>query len=56
MHLGLPSSLKSVIADILHTTNVQLQRGGCDCGLLAIANVTAICNGEDPALLQIDQD
>ena len=65
MHLGLPSSLKSVIADILHTTkksltieyaNVQLQRGGCDCGLLAIPNVTAICNGEDPALLQIDQD
>ena len=31
----------------------QMQRGGTDCGLFAIAVITAIANGKDPSQLQI---
>ena len=34
---------------------MQLQRGGSDCGLFAIASATAICNGQSPENIQFDQ-
>ncbi len=61
----LSTSTKKIICDLLHTksnyitieyVNVQFQRGGSDCGLFAIANATAICNGTDPAYLHFKQD
>ena len=64
LHLRLPTSLKCIIADLLHTNegsilvqymHMQDQGGGSDCGLFAIATATTICNGQDPAALQFDQ-
>ena len=34
---------------------MQLQKGGSDCGLFAIASATAICNGQSPENIQFDQ-
>ena len=34
---------------------MQRQKGGADCGLLAIAIATALCYGEKPELIEIDQ-
>ena len=31
--------------------NCQAQQNGNDCGLFAIANATALCNGIDPSLV-----
>ena len=58
-------SIKKIVADFLHTNSnyitikyakIQFQKGTSDCGLFAVANATAICNGMDPAYLQFDQD
>ena len=35
--------------------DVQAQSGGSDCGLFAIAFAEALCRGEDPHLLNLDQ-
>ena len=65
MHEELSMESKTVIADLLQTSeryikleyvNVQRQIGGADCGLLAIAIATAICCGQHPELLEIEQD
>ena len=65
MHLTLTTSVEKVIADLLHTkrkyitieyANVQYQKGGSDCGPLAIAIATAICHGQNPEHLNIEQD
>ena len=63
---GLPTSTaKRQIADILHSPlpvitvqclNVQQQRGGSDCGLFALAFITAVCHGDDPTSLYFDQE
>ena len=51
------STLARQLAAIIHTqrptfelrcVNVQYQSGGNDCGLFAVANATALCNGQDP--------
>jgi len=34
---------------------VQTQKGGADCGLFAIANMTALAHGIDPLLVHYDQ-
>lgn len=58
MNMKLSSTLKLVIADLLHTSskfiainyvNMQYQVGGSDCGLFAIASACAVCCGQDPA-------
>ena len=65
MHQNLTPSLKSIVADLPQTklkfltikyVNVQLQKGGYDCGLLSIASATAICYGKEPEHLLFDQD
>jgi len=33
----------------------QTQKGGTDCGLFAIANMTALAHGVDPLLVHFDQ-
>ena len=62
--MGLTSSLKKAIADMLHTRekqvvfehmNMQSQSGSDDCGLFAIATATALCEGQDPVLYAFDQ-
>ena len=64
LHLGISTSLKPTIADILHTSkptifvqqaHMQQQTGASDCGLFAIATATAICNGQKPENIQFDQ-
>ena len=35
--------------------NVHKQGGGSDCGLFALAFITSVCNGEDPAKCISDQ-
>ena len=60
MHLGVPTSMKKVIADMMfcdkkfvtiRQVHVQQQMGGSDCGLFAIANAAALCNGRTQAFL-----
>ena len=64
LRLGLSTSVKRTIANLLHTNKptiviqqarMQLQSGGADCGLFAIATATAICNGQDPENIRFDQ-
>ena len=61
MNLALTSSMKKIIADLLHQNtnfilinyeNMQYQIGGSDCGLFAIATA---CSGENPTELKYDQ-
>ena len=56
--------VKSLVASLLHTDapsihqtfmDSQMQAGGCDCGILAIANATALVLGENPGKLFYDQ-
>jgi hypothetical protein len=65
LNLRLPKSVKTLIADLMHTScpsirvnyiNVQYQNGGNDCGLFAIAMAHAVCSGQDPSQLRFDQD
>ena len=35
--------------------NVQAQKGGTDCGLFAIANMTALAHGQDPSVIHYYQ-
>ena len=64
LRMGLTSSLKKAIADMLHTSekqvvfehmNMQWQSGSDDCGLFVIATATALCEGQDPVLYVYDQ-
>jgi len=34
--------------------NTQIQEGGNDCGLFAIATATTLCHGEDPVSAKFD--
>ncbi len=54
-----------VKATLLHTEakeitlnfmNVHIQAGGCDCGLFAVANATALAFGHSPGLFQYNQN
>ena len=36
---------------IVEFVDIQLQKGSHDCGLFALAYITSICNGQDPAVL-----
>ena len=40
----------------MHMQPLQTQVGGSDCGLFAIAVITAIAHGEDPSQLQFKQE
>ena len=60
----LPQKRIKLVADLLQSkekeltleyVNVQKQRGGSDCGLFALAFITSVCNGEDPAKRLYDQ-
>ena len=55
---------KKVVADLLQCrdkailvsyTDVQLQAGGSDCGLFALAFATSLCNGEEPEAILYEQ-
>ena len=39
----------------IHTMNVQMQVGGCDCGLFALVFITAVLDGQNPTTLYFDQ-
>ena len=41
---------------VIKMMNVQLQAGGCDCGLFAIAFATALANGIQPGECSFKQD
>ena len=56
LNLGLSTSIKRTIASLVHTDKptitiqrapLQMQKGGSDCGLFAIASATAVCNGHN---------
>ena len=60
MNLQLTSSLKEIIADMLHTDSkfitinyvtMQQRAGGSDCGFFAIAAACTVCYGQDPGKL-----
>ena len=63
--VGMTSTgVKAQIATLLHTEakeitlnlmNVHIQAGGCDCGLFAIANATALAFGHSPGSFQYNQ-
>ena len=63
---GLPSLCQQrVVADLLQATadeivietmNVQKQLGGSDCGLFALAFITAVLNNQDPTALCFEQN
>ena len=64
MHCGPSSQLKVIVSDMLQcpkepirikVLNVQLQSGGSDCGLFALANITAALDGVDPSSLHFIQ-
>ena len=64
MHLGVSTSIKKVIADMMftdkksitiHQVHIQQQMGGSNCGLFAIANAAALCNGKDPGTIMYIQ-
>ena len=64
LQLGLSTSVKRTIANLLHTNKptivvqqarMQLQSGGSDCGLFAVATATAICTGQNPENIQFNQ-
>ena len=64
LHYQLSPSMKKTVADLLQTKkehniiqyiNTQVQEGGSDCGLFAIATATTLCHGEDPVDLEYDQ-
>ena len=63
LHCTLPSRAQRVVADILqcqstHITvrypDVQWQSNSHDCGLLTLANATALCAGVDPCTLSFE--
>ena len=65
MHCGPSSQLKVIVSDLLQCPkdriqikmlNVQLQSGGSDCGLFALANITAALDGVDPSSLHFIQN
>ncbi len=64
MYRSVSTGVKAQIATLLHTKakeitlnfmNVHIQAGGCDCGLFAIANATALAFGHSPGLFQYNQ-
>ena len=61
----LPKSTLKLISDLLQTqenqfsvefVDVQMQEGSHDCGLFAVAYITSICNGQDPAIVLYKQN
>ena len=61
----LPKSTLKLISALLQTQedqfavefiDVQMQEGSHDCGLFAVAYITSICNGQDPAVLLYKQN
>ena len=41
---------------IVDSMNIQSQKGVSDCGLFALANLVALCNGLDPCELKFNQN
>ncbi len=64
MNTRLSTSNKAIVADLLQSEHhitikyvkTQYQKGYSDCGLFAIANAVAICNGLSPEYLKYDQN
>jgi len=62
LHYQLSPLVKKTVADLLQTEkehiiiqSTQVQEGGSDCGLFAIATATTLCHGESPVDLEYDQ-
>ena len=64
MHWRLTGHEKKVVADLLQCRekaimvsymDVQLQAGGSDCGLFALAFATSLCNGDKPEAVLYEQ-
>ena len=52
VHTVACSSLNCQTSNLtVDVVNCQAQQNGNDCGLFAIANATALCNGIDPSLI-----
>ena len=64
LHGRLSSQAQRVVADLIQSQaadvtlrymDVQWQSNGYDCGLFALANATALCDGTDPSTISFDQ-
>lgn len=64
LHGTLPPTAQRVVADMLQCKeacitirymDVQWQGNGCDCGLFALANATALCAGTEPTSVTFEQ-
>lgn len=64
LHGNISSHTQCLIADLLQCKassfelryqDVQWQSNGSDCGLFALANATALCNGVEPMTVSFDQ-
>ena len=64
LHGSLSSHTQCLIADLLQCKassfelryqDVQWQSNGSDCGLFALANASALCNGVEPTKVSFDQ-
>ena len=64
LHGSLSSQTRRLIADVLQCKassfelryqDVQWQSNGSDCGLFALANASALCNGVEPTTVSFDQ-
>ena len=64
LHGTLSPKAQRVVADLIQSqvayvtiqyVDVQWQSNGYDCGLFALANATALCDGTDPSTLSFDQ-
>lgn len=65
LYSTIPTTVADHIIDLVHsdkprlkilTMNMQVQEGGKDCGLFAIAVATSLCFGEDPTTLTYNQE
>lgn len=64
LHMTLSSTMQRVVADLVMTKNkvipvkygnMQMQSGGSDCRVFALAFATALCHGVDPEMDCYDQ-
>lgn len=61
---GLPKHTMKLVADLMQSQDKQItfefvdvkqQRGSSDCGLFALAFITSVCGGVDPAIHNYNQ-
>ena len=61
IYTSIDATTEGVLTNLFHSHNIKLQPlqkqiGATDCGLFAIAVITAIAHGKDPSQLQFRQE